>query len=663
MRRLSIFILLLATAVGAAAQNNPYEIDDECFKYFSQAENLVNDLGSDEFEKANEKLLATATAKGDQKARTLYYVGQLKRISRRGQKASRSEKEKWNAEIEAARLKLSEVAKETNYLQYHYYSYELAQTYYFNTGQHIAGTKLLNDMMEEAKASGDEYGLWQCLRYISQLYQRENDQYTTRKYLKQVVDLHLKSNDPLVKRQSITRQCCDLADTYPVASDSARLYYRLGEQKSDLHLDTLRINYYKAQLAAYDRDFKAYRNYRDYCLSDKSFNYLFRTGDVLFNCVDKLIDGQLSLEKDKRQLDTLYYSQQKNYLASLAGRYYVWDVSSYMRSRQYDYLLGSISRINDQRLDEVAAQYGNFYLNAELAEKSRQVTKITVLVALLLSLMLLGALMFTWVHLKNLQKGKRKDEERIAELQEANEKVRLADAAKTRFVQNMSHEVRTPLNAIVGFSQLLSLPDGSFPEEEKSEFANHIVNNSKMLTMLLDDILNASSMDNGGYKITYEEGECGYMCHAAMSSAEHRLQPGVTMTYKQSFEGNFTFRTDPGRVQQILINLLTNACKHTSEGSIVLECSLDDHPGEVTFSVTDTGTGVPADQAEKIFERFTKLNDFVQGTGLGLSICRDIASRMGGRVFLDTTYKKGGARFVFTLPVTPPSDNNKPNNI
>ncbi|MBO5635280.1 MAG: hypothetical protein J5907_07655 [Bacteroidales bacterium] len=413
---LSALILFLA-ATAAIAQNNPYDIDDECYKYFSQAEAAVNDLTSDDFEKANESLLQTALSKGDQKARTLYYVGQLKRASRRGQKAPRSERDKWNPIIEGARAELAKISKETGFPQYYYYSYELAQNYYFNTRQQIAGMRTLNEMMETAKAEDDEYGMWQCMRYISQLYQRENDLYTARKYLTKVVDMHLKTNDPMILRQSITRQCCDLADTYPVASDSARYYYRLGEQKIDLQVDTLRINYYKAQLAAYDRDFKSYKAYRDLCLKDKTFTSHFRTGDVLFKCVDKLIDGQLSLEKDKSQLDTLYYSQQKNYLASLAGRYYVWDVSSYMRARQYDYLLGSISRINDQRLDEVSAQYGNYLLNEELAAKSRQITKITMLVALLLAIMLAGALLFTWVHLRHLKKAKRKDEERIKELE------------------------------------------------------------------------------------------------------------------------------------------------------------------------------------------------------------------------------------------------------
>ena len=115
-------------------------------------------------------------------------------------------------------------------------------------------------------------------------------------------------------------------------------------------------------------------------------------------------------------------------------------------------------------------------------------------------------------------------------------------------------------------------------------------------------------------------------------------------------------------MQQILINLLTNSCKHTKEGEIVLSSSLTSRPGFVSYAVTDTGSGIPADQAERIFDRFTKLNEFVQGTGLGLSICRDISERMGASVYLDTTYTAGGARFVFEVPVEPPQeDNMQPN--
>ncbi|MBQ9410918.1 MAG: ATP-binding protein [Bacteroidales bacterium] len=107
--------------------------------------------------------------------------------------------------------------------------------------------------------------------------------------------------------------------------------------------------------------------------------------------------------------------------------------------------------------------------------------------------------------------------------------------------------------------------------------------------------------------------------------------------------------TDPLRVQQILTNLLTNACKHTQAGVIRLGCSRD--ANTLYFSVEDTGPGIPESEAEHIFERFVKLDEFVQGTGLGLSISREIASKLGGEVHLDTSYSPG-ARFVFSLPLT-----------
>ena len=268
-------------------------------------------------------------------------------------------------------------------------------------------------------------------------------------------------------------------------------------------------------------------------------------------------------------------------------------------------------------------------------------------ILILLVLILFGVVISLWLRSRRL--GQANDL-----LIEENERVRLADTAKTRFVQNMSHEVRTPLNAIVGFSQLLALPDGSFSPEEKDEFAGHIINNTKMLTMLLDDILNTATMNSGNYRISYEDGEMHFIAQASISSAEHRLQPGVRMYYAPETGEPYHFRTDPRRVQQVLINLLTNSCKHTTEGEIKLSSSLTAHPGYVTYSVTDTGVGVPAADAEKIFERFTKLNDDVQGAGLGLSICRDIANRMNARVYLDTDYNVSvGARFVFEVPIEP----------
>ena len=651
------FLFTLAAFLPLAGQNNPYEIDDECYKYFVQAENTVTDVTSDDFEKANKKLLEAAAEKGDEKARTLYYVEELKRASRMGRAAPPEDRLICNANVDAAQKKLMEVSKQTGYVQYYYYAFDLAQTYYYNTGQSIHAFELLDEMIQLSERDGDEYGMWQAIRFLAILYQHHNDLLNSRRYLKRGLEMYENTTDPTIRRQTVARMYCDLADTYDIGTDSARINYRKAWDACKQALDTLRCTFYDALQAAFDDDRAAYRQARDFCLTHPSFPSMISDGAVSFRVVDDILDGRTP---PMERLDSIKATKHRHFLGRLAYENNLLNTAYYMTYQEISRTQSNLASMNDAHLSELASHWERSRMSSELAQKSLQVRRTTLIVEILVTLILLGALLSAWLHIRNLRRANQRDEKRISELKEANEKVRMADAAKTRFVQNMSHEVRTPLNAIVGFSQLLSLPDGSFPEEEKEQFASHIVNNSKMLTMLLDDILSTSSMDSGNYRINYEDGEVNYICEAAISSAEHRLQPGVVMRYAP--EGNgapFIFRTDPRRVQQILINLLTNACKHTAKGEIVLSSSLTALPGYVRFTVTDTGTGVPADQAEAIFDRFTKLNDFVQGTGLGLSICRDIAGRMGSKVYLDTTYTAGGARFIFDVPVTPDENNNQ----
>jgi signal transduction histidine kinase len=136
----------------------------------------------------------------------------------------------------------------------------------------------------------------------------------------------------------------------------------------------------------------------------------------------------------------------------------------------------------------------------------------------------------------------------------------------------------------------------------------------------------------------------------AIDTVMYRKPADVNLHFDSDAADDFMINTDAMRVQQVIINFLTNAEKNTDHGEITLHCSVKEHPGFVTFSVEDTGIGVPPEEAEHIFERFAKLDNFKQGSGLGLSICSVISDRLGGHVFLDTTYK-GGARFVFEVPM------------
>ena len=234
-------------------------------------------------------------------------------------------------------------------------------------------------------------------------------------------------------------------------------------------------------------------------------------------------------------------------------------------------------------------------------------------------------------------------------LKKARNMAEKASNMKTAFIQNMSHEVRTPLNAITGFSQLMCLPDGCISEEERSEYLSHIMNNSQLLTVMMNDMLGIADMENGRYSVRMAPTDLNEMARQALKTIESRVQLGVKLEYHPGLSDDARYLTDGMRVQQIFINFLTNACKYTEKGEIISGTCLEENPGYISIYVADTGPGVPADKAEEIFDRFVKLDSHKQGAGLGLSICRLIATSLGGKVWLDTSYTKG-ARFVLTIP-------------
>jgi signal transduction histidine kinase len=226
-------------------------------------------------------------------------------------------------------------------------------------------------------------------------------------------------------------------------------------------------------------------------------------------------------------------------------------------------------------------------------------------------------------------------------------------AVQKSYLQNMSHDIRTPMNAICGFSQLLcnSQIRSMMSEDEIAEYGVIIQNNTDLLSTLVNDILDISDMESGKYRLNI--GTCGVndVCRSAISTVKYRCPDNIKMYMTTEVDDAYTIQSDPKRVEQVIINYLTNAVKHTSEGEIHVHVSLQENPGMVTFSVADTGEGVPADRAELIFKRFEKFNTFNGGTGLGLAICRTIATQLGGEAKLDTTYQQKGARFIFTHPV------------
>ena len=235
-----------------------------------------------------------------------------------------------------------------------------------------------------------------------------------------------------------------------------------------------------------------------------------------------------------------------------------------------------------------------------------------------------------------------------AMLIEAKEKAETADRLKSAFLANMSHEIRTPLNSIVGFSDVLAM--GGSTEDEQQSYYKIIKTNSDLLLRLINDILDLSRLEANRVTLTWEECDVVQLCSQVVASVSFSRQSSDNQfLFSTSFE-TFRMVTDVQRMQQVIINLLSNADKFTKRGKITLDFSVNEEKQMAIFSVTDTGCGIPKEKQGLVFERFEKLNEYAQGTGLGLSICKLIVHKWRGSIWIDPDYT-GGARFVFSHPL------------
>ena len=297
-----------------------------------------------------------------------------------------------------------------------------------------------------------------------------------------------------------------------------------------------------------------------------------------------------------------------------------------------------------QHLDELNTL---FQVDELEAEQQRTRFRYTIIAAASIVLALLVLLLFGW---RSALRQKRVNEK----LRIANEQAKASSKMKTEFIRNISHEIRTPLNILSGFTQILTSSDMELGEEEKLDIQQKVMENADRITNVVDQMLELSDASS---EALIERKDLTDVLNIVAQAIEHSKialhtrpgNPDSQVTFESIADetaASMTLHTNKLFAVRTLAQLLENAVKFTSEGSIKLYMERADN--KIRLIVEDTGIGIPADQAESIFEEFVQLDAFTDGTGIGLTVARSIAQRMGGDLWLDTSYTQG-ARFVFEL--------------
>ena len=235
---------------------------------------------------------------------------------------------------------------------------------------------------------------------------------------------------------------------------------------------------------------------------------------------------------------------------------------------------------------------------------------------------------------------------KLKEYEEKALKAEKASQMKSLFLANMSHEIRTPLNAIEGFSRVIAETDS---DEERMKYYQIIESNNQRLTSLINEILDLSRVESGEIQIKKEDTDINLMCENIKQLFKFRCPDSVKLEFKKPLM-TATMKTDANRLIQVLSNLISNALKHTSMGSITYGFNIIKEMKEVEFFVKDTGSGIPPEFIDNIFNTYASQDAEQQkGYGLGLALCKIIVEKLGGSIRVESTVNIGST-FTFVLP-------------
>ncbi len=500
--------------------------------------------------------------------------------------------------------KVKEFAKATHQPKYYYFAWaNRLITYYLKTSRTNIALYEVQNMLKEAQEEDDKTGLSRCYNIMSQIY-------TIKRFDSMAFEWRLKEIE-LTEKYKIENY--NISQTYAQIAN-----YYINQKKQ------------KEALAAVEKAIATANSSTQQISAKLEFvNYYSKFGD--FQAAEKLLkECQAAFEQDKR-------------LESIKKRLYNIECLYYQQTKQYQKALeaAKMQEKEERRLSESILSSIHYRTQGEIYQKMGNMN----------------------LAVKYLQMYINTDDS----LKIANEQVsssefatllnveRLNAEKKELMLQAQEKELHNKTTLIISLIILLGIlfiflyRENFLKRKLKVSFVNIIKSNSNDLLRLVTDVLALSELDQYEQLPTDDETDMNTICQLASEVAKDNRQKDVEVLFEPAKE-NLLIRSNSERISQVLNNLAHNAAKFTTHGSIRIAYSVLEAEKKIEISVTDTGTGIPKDQQEAVFERFYKMNSFTQGTGLGLPICRSIAEKLGGSLRIDSSYTDG-CRMILTLPL------------
>lgn len=553
---------------------------------------------------------------------------------------------------------------ELNYFYYFVWSSRLI-TYYIKREQYNIAVYETRRMLDEAQKEHYVEGIGECYRMLANLYLSQNNFRQAYDHFQRQIEIFRENGieDINLPTQYASMAQCALELNMP---DSAAAALRKADELSYAsNYQRFTVCKAHALYELYTKDYAAAKRYVDEAeelfRNDPSMDgyrrglwFLQREYYKTLGAYDLALDvalraqevyGDISLARD---LGDIYFRKGDPLRSAENYRRYIRLTDS-IRNHEVRSATADFSSILE--IDRLQNEKRELQMNIQQRRlRSNYLVIIGLCSIVALAAIGLGRLLRLNRRLKNSESVVLAQNEHLTaageQLREAKERAERASNMKSEFIRNMSHEVRTPLNSIVGFSQVLA---SHFHDDPSlGEYASIIQSSSRNLLRMVDDVLDLSLLDRSEELPRPDFCDMNGCCQECVAKMLPEVGARVTLIFEPS-ETNPVVRTHAKRVEQVLLHLLHNAAKFTVEGEVILSYTCLPEQRLMRFTVSDTGPGIPPEQQEQVFERFVKLDAFAQGTGLGLPVCRIIAEKLGGSLRIDTDYRQG-CRMIFEVP-------------